>query len=177
MSANLYYLAKHSRQTIDFLNSVANTGASRTQPFEVAVAYTLANKLALPNAKVDDLTTYYRTQHEMVVIDRLSYLNEILPFNTKAVREAIRSFYSLRVYQANPAEIPLAFVKGQELKDFFGINQNLPGSIIATIENEGDKVTTLLNGLSQFYKEVQAERVKEAASFDNDRQEDVYTAN
>jgi len=177
MTASLYSLAKRSRQTIDFLNSVANSGRNRTAPFEVAVAYALASKLALPTEKVDDITTYFRVQHEAVVFDRLGQLNEILPFNTKAVKEAIKAFYKLRVYQANPAEIPLAFVKGQELKDFFGISHCLSNEVIETIECEGDKVTNLLNGLSQFYKEVHDERVKDAASFRSEDANDVFTAN
>jgi len=177
MSANLYYLAKHSRQTIDFLNSIANSGCNRSKSFEVAVAYSLASKLALPTDKVDDITMYFRIQHEAAILGRLNHLNEILPFNTKAAKEAAKAFYNLRVYQANPAEIPLAFIKGQELKDFFGINHCLPAEVIETIENEGGKITNLLNGVAQFYKEIQEKRVKDVQSYISQRSEDVYTAN
>lgn len=174
MSNGFYNLASHSRQTIAFLGSVASAGSNRSKPFEVAVAYVLSRDLEIPVTPVDDIGGYYRLHHETVVFENLNALNEILPFYSANVRENITAFYKLRYYQLKPDAIPLALVKGQEVKDFFGLSRFLNNDIVETVENDGEKLCQFIGGLTEYFTEVKSRRLNESRTYTSSGQKDDF---
>lgn len=163
----MYYgnmLARHSKESVGFLNSVASSGSSRSKAFEVAMAFSVARMLALPTEPVESPAHYYRLTHDIETSTIFGEINEIIPFNTKEVREYTIAFYKYRYEQMNPIAIPLALVKGQEITDFFGLNRCFSNEVLEAIKTDGARITQFCNGLFKVLSEITEYRAKMAAS-------------
>ena len=142
-----------------FLGKLGSSGGNRTDTFCVAMGYTLARTLALPAEEVDDLTTYFRLHHELAVMDSLNVVNEVLPFNTKAAKEAVLAFYRLRERFMNPVMIPLAQRPDSAIVDFFGLSTVLPEGLLDTIKNDPEKLTSYITNLTTLFDGIRKSQV------------------
>lgn len=152
----MYGISALSKPSIQWVGIVTSSGVNRKPVFALAIAHCLSRQLPLPIEAVADIRTYYRLQHEITMIGKLSSLNELFPFDTKAAKEAILSFYCQRYRAANPPAIPLALQKDTALEDFFGLTTYFSNDVLCLIREQGELLTQTINGLTMLLSDMDA---------------------
>lgn len=147
----MYFLSQLSRPSLQFVNELTSSAANRTKAFAIAIGYVLARKIALPTGQVDDLASFYRMQHSTAVLEVLSTMNDVAPFDTRAARKFVEDFYGFRYRTANPPLIPLAVRKDFGLVDFFGLNMGFSEDDLKEISSNPEKISYYISGLTSLF--------------------------
>lgn len=155
----MYTLSRLKPASQSFVSGLSSSGATRTKAFEVALAYTIARSLPLPMEEVKDFDQYVALKFEHAIVEKLSMVNELLPFNTKSVRSLVRRFYQYRYQSAFPALIPLALRKDTGLEDFFNLSLIFDQDTLAVIKSEPATITTHVNGLRELMEVITPKQI------------------
>lgn len=172
----MYLLSKLSSSSVGFVNKAMGTGLNRNEFFPIAVAYCVSRTLALPGQEVEDLTEYYRNNHSVVALSALGDINDVLPHNTAVSRKLVEDFFSYRYHAANPAVIPLAFVKGTGVNDFFGLSKVFGKELLEKINCGAGELSTLISDLTAVFEDIRRSRVAEANAYVTNREDDIHVA-
>ena len=171
----MYGISTLSKPSIEFVGRVSSFSTNRSKCFVIAAAYIVAQSLPLPVEKVEDLTQYYRLQHEQMTLSKLDKINELTPFDAKAAKELVLGFYRLRYRAMNPPEIPLALREDHALEDFFGLTQCISEETICEIKENAEKLTQLISGLQRLMSDMKAHQDK-LINADQPKETDHYVA-
>lgn len=159
----MYLISKLSKPTVQWVGVMSSTGAPRSAGFAIAVAYSLANKLALPSAPVKDLGQFFRMQYKNDVLATLDQINSLLPFDTKMARDLTQSFYAYRYNQAYPRPLPLAFKPETAIEDFFGLTALFGEAILAELKAKPAEITQMINNVQRLLAELVPTPVERSA--------------
>lgn len=149
-----YLMSRLSKATISWLNIITSAAKNRTESFAIALAYVLSQKLALPTERVEEIGTYYRLNHLTLISRLIDDCNEIIPMNTKLVRQVLEAFYCHRYNTVFPMAIPLALREDHVLEDFFGISKSFSDDVLDIIKKDSVALTTYINNLTKMVEEI-----------------------
>lgn len=152
----MYHIASLSQPSIRSLMELQNQGVNHNRSFEVALAYVIGSKLAIPAGGTDDLGGYFRMNHALNVRENMSKINELIPFDMRSTEDLVKSFLQFRLNMVNMAEIPLAINPETTLVDFFTLSSCFSKDALDCIKCEGGKITSLITRLGPIYKEINA---------------------
>lgn len=170
----MYAFAQLTAQTIQFISAITSSGANRSRAWIIAVAYILAQRLALPSEKVEDLGVYYRLHHATDVIEILGCLVEFMPMDSAEIRGLVENFYTFRYQAANPPAYPLAVREDKGLVDFFGLSRNFSDALLSEIQLCSTKITHHVTGLNKLLDELAEAKARRAESYSSPEAEVSY---
>ena len=149
-----YLMSRLSKPTIAWLNQITGAAKNRCDSFAIALAYVLSQKLMLPVERVEDIGMYYKLNHLTLMTRLIDDCNEIVPMNTKLVRQALEAFYCHRYRTLFPLAIPLALRPECPIEDFFGLSKSFSDNILETIKKDSVALTSFINQLTTMVEEI-----------------------
>lgn len=150
----MYQLAALSKPAMAGLLSIQSRGVNQKRIFALGLAYVLSRDLALPAEGSEDQATYFRLQHELTVVNTLSSINELVPFNYKQCLEDVKAFFGYRNKARNPEKYVLAINPETSLVDFFSISTFFSNEVIAEIMKNGQELSRVISELTSIYEDI-----------------------
>ena len=163
-----YFLSKLSKPVLGWINQISGAAKNRCDAFAIALAYVIALRITMPIEAVTDPINYFRLNNTETVNRLIDNCNEVLPVNTKLVKQAIECFFLYRHHTQFPIAIPLALRKETALEDFFGMGKFFPESVLCTIKDSSEDITQFINQLTTLVAEIEKRNNWTVADEDKD---------
>ena len=132
-----------------FVSSIMNLNDGKSERVSVALAKVIADKLLLPNEKVDDIDYYFSLTHLDQTTTILNHINELFSIDYSWISKLVTNFYKQRYHTVFPPETYFISNKENAFIDFMNINKTIDDNIKIIISANFSDLNILLNGFSK----------------------------
>lgn len=150
----MYELTKLTQQSMSFINYINSSGSSRSKQVSISIAKAISDSLPIPTSPVEDIKSFFKSNHEMSMLSTISKLNEMVVIDIVSIQDYAARFYETRYMLANAKLQTLAFKKETAVEDYFGISKIIPSDIIDTIKEDPNSLTVATNGFATVISEL-----------------------
>jgi hypothetical protein len=148
-------LLRLNQESNTFLVGIGSTGKSRTQSVTLGLARAIAYNLELPPGAVEDVYSYYRTEHKIHVSGDVSRILEICLLDTDAVMKEVESFYLYRYFACYGGKLFYSSnVPGEGLSEIFKLNKNFSDTTLAFMKNNAIDICNMNSGFVKVLEQI-----------------------
>jgi hypothetical protein len=113
----------------------------------------LKNTLMAPVCQADNGAMYFKTNIELDITRKLSYLNECVCIDIKAIIDYAQKFYLARLAIIYPLKTIRIASAQTAIVDFFQISQAIDGATLKEITDHETEIALLYNSATRFFNE------------------------
>ena len=153
-----YIIAKLSPSSRAFVDELINNSSGRQKPTCMALARTLAYQANLPNIDQENFASFYLSQTQPDLLERVYQINELAPIDIECVKAYLEKFFKFRYMNAYSGRAVFAFRKETAIVDFFGISRVLSPEDIAIIAENSELISTRVNSFRSMLEELKKDQ-------------------
>lgn len=152
----MYLITKLSQTTVNYMNGLGSTNASRSVPVTLSVARVIADSLSLPSSKVDSIHEFYSDSFLQEVNVTVSMINEIVVIDTNGVLDLVEKLYQARYSVAFGDVLPFLRSAETAVLDFFGISKTVEDGMSKVIAENAALINEAVLRFKQLIAEAKA---------------------
>lgn len=150
----LFNMTKLDRDSTDFINYLISHNKASCPVTETAIAWAIAKKLTLPTTAVENIDSYFKMTNLLVVMAKISKLNEFVILNTENITDLVRKFYITRYYTLNPPDLCWCPDPETAVYEFLGLAMGLDTKTIEVIKSNPVQLSKIHNSAIKFFNSV-----------------------